>query len=36
MRQLLLDLCELLSEQKGALDNMLIMSQEERRIIISG
>ena len=36
MRHILIELCGLLSEQKSILDNMLTLSQEERRIIISG
>ena len=36
MRPILRDLCELLSEQKSILETMLALSQEERRIIISG
>ena len=36
MRQSLEDLCALLIEQKGVLENMLELSREERGIIISG
>ena len=36
MRPLLADLCDLLDEQKTALEAMLELSQEERGIIISG
>jgi len=36
MRQVLRDLCDLLNEQKSLLEGMLMLSQEERRIIISG
>jgi flagellar biosynthesis/type III secretory pathway chaperone len=36
MRHALKELCELLSEQKGALEQMLELAREERRVIISG
>ena len=36
MRQSLNDLCSLLNEQKSVLESMLLLSQEERRVIISG
>ena len=36
MRQVLRELCELLGEQKSLLEGMLRLSQEERRVIISG
>jgi len=36
MRQVLSDLCGLLEEQKSILENMLKLSQEEKRVIISG
>ena len=36
MRQVLRDMCELLSEQKVVLEDMLRLSQEERRVIIAG
>ena len=36
MRQLLADLCGLLSEQKSVLEDMLRLSHEERRVIIGG
>jgi len=36
LRPLLTDLCDLLDEQKTALETMLELSQEERGIIISG
>ena len=36
MRQVLTDLCGLLNEQKNVLDDMLILSTEERQIIING
>ena len=36
MRQVLDDLCSLLNEQKSILENMLKLSQEEKRIILSG
>ena len=35
MRQLLVDLCELLTGQKSVLERMLELSQQERRVIIS-
>ena len=36
MRQVLFELCDLLNEHKSVLEKMLLLSQEERRIIISG
>ena len=36
MRRVLVELCELLCEQRNVLENMLELSQEERRIIIAG
>ena len=36
MRQVISDLCGLLGEQKAVLENMYRLSQEERRIIVSG
>lgn len=36
MRQILAELCELLSEQKTLLENMLVMAREEQQIIIRG
>ena len=36
MRQTIADLCALLEEQKGILQNMLELSKEERQIIIAG
>ena len=36
MRKVLRELCDLLSEQKSVLEEMLRLSAEERRIIISG
>ena len=36
MRPVLTDLCGLLNEHKSVLDDMLMLSQEEQRIIISG
>jgi flagellar biosynthesis/type III secretory pathway chaperone len=36
MRQTIADLCALLQEQKAVLENMLILSKEERQIIIAG
>jgi len=36
LRQILAELCELLSEQKTLLENMLVMAREEQQIIIRG
>ena len=36
MRQVLRELCDLLNEQKGVLEEMLRLSEQERKIIISG
>ena len=36
MRQVLQDLCSLLDEQKAVLEEILRLSQEQRRVIISG
>jgi flagellar biosynthesis/type III secretory pathway chaperone len=36
MRQSLTDLCELLLQQKKAIENMLELSKEERQIIVKG